>query len=146
MKILFCCLEVLVRFKINHYFLQANFPHGIIDDIKELSEIAQMNDLLFHVDACLGGFLLPFMSEAGFPLLYNIDFSLPGISSISVDTHKYGLCPKGTSVLMFRNENIRKYMYFSDPNWCGNINITNRGRVCITHIFRVSSWYITFHF
>lgn len=66
-----------------------NYPHGIIDDIPALSAIALKYRLPLHVDACLGGFLIPFMEKAGFPLPYPLDFRQKGVTSISVDTHKY---------------------------------------------------------
>ncbi|XP_061374374.1 sphingosine-1-phosphate lyase isoform X2 [Gastrolobium bilobum] len=83
------------------------YPHGIIDPIEELGHLASSCGVCFHVDLCLGGFVLPFARELG----YNIppfDFSVKGVSSISVDVHKYGLAPKGTSVVLYRNHEIRK--------------------------------------
>lgn len=84
-----------------------NFPHGIIDDIAELSTLAQRHSIPLHVDCCLGSFMIPFLSRAGFETV-PFDFTLPGVTSISVDTHKYGFAPKGIVstntfiVLMYR--------------------------------------------
>lgn len=83
------------------------FPHGIIDPIEELGEIACSSGVCFHVDLCLGGFVLPFARKLGYPVP-PYDFSVQGVTSISVDVHKYGLAPKGTSVVLYRNHEIRK--------------------------------------
>lgn len=74
----------------------------------------KIKNLLFFrlkIDCCLGGFLLPFVQEAGFDIPV-VDFRLPGVCSISADTHKYANAPKGTSVLMFREPKYRHYQYF----------------------------------
>lgn len=96
-----------------------NFPHGIIDDIPELSKLAVKYKIPLHVDCCLGGFIVPFMEKAGYPLDHPVDFRLPGVTSISADTHKYGFAPKGTSVILYRNSDIRKYQYFVVTDWPG---------------------------
>ncbi|RVW99236.1 Sphingosine-1-phosphate lyase [Vitis vinifera] len=83
------------------------FPHGIIDPIEELGELASSFGICFHVDLCLGGFVLPFARKLGYPIP-PFDFSVEGVTSISVDVHKYGLAPKGTSVVLYRNHDIRK--------------------------------------
>ncbi|CAG8502743.1 2538_t:CDS:10 [Acaulospora colombiana] len=97
-----------------------NYPHGIIDDIPTLASIAEKNKIGMHVDCCLGSFLVPFLEEAGFPTQL-FDFRVPGVTSISCDTHKYGFAPKGTSVVMYRTKAIRKYQYFLAPDWMGGI-------------------------
>eukprot|EP00163_Fabomonas_tropica_P000706 TRINITY_DN10485_c0_g1_i2.p1 TRINITY_DN10485_c0_g1~~TRINITY_DN10485_c0_g1_i2.p1 ORF type:complete len:617 (-),score=181.46 TRINITY_DN10485_c0_g1_i2:242-2092(-) len=97
-----------------------SFPHGVIDPIPELSALAVKYDIGLHVDACLGGFLVAFMDEAGYPLT-PFDFRLKGVSSISVDTHKYGFCTKGSSVVLYSNADLRRYQYFVQPNWPGGI-------------------------
>ena len=73
-----------------------------------------------HVDACLGGFLIAFYQAANvnFP---KFDFRLPGVTSISADTHKYGLCPKGSSVLMYSDREYRKHQYFIYPHFMGGL-------------------------
>ena len=102
-----------------------NFPHGIVDDIPALSRLAMSRNIPFHVDCCLGSFLVPFLSRAGFPSPWSesggFDFSLPGVTSISVDTHKYGFAPKGNSVVLYRTKKLRQYQYFIAPNWSGGI-------------------------
>ena len=101
------------------------YGQGIIDPIEELSELALKNGLGLHVDCCLGGFVVPFAKKLGFDLgLKDFDFTLPGVTSMSVDTHKYGLAPKGSSVLLFRSRELRKYMYFVTTNWMGGVYAT----------------------
>ncbi|MBV6492607.1 MAG: putative sphingosine-1-phosphate lyase [Turneriella sp.] len=96
------------------------FPHGMVDPIEEMSELARAKRIPFHTDACLGGFILPWAKKLG----YNVpkfDFELPGVTSISVDTHKYGYAAKGTSVILYRNEKIRHHQFFTASNWPGGM-------------------------
>lgn len=97
-----------------------NFPNGAIDPIEELSQLAIKYDLPLHVDACLGGYLIPFMGSVGYNLPL-FDFRLPGVTSISCDTHKYGFTPKGTSVVMYKNNKYRRGQFFEAINWTGGI-------------------------
>lgn len=96
------------------------FPHGTIDPIEEMSEIALSKKIPFHTDACLGGFILPFARKLGYPVP-KFDFALPGVTSISVDTHKYGYAAKGTSVILYRNPHIRHHQFFTVTNWPGGM-------------------------
>jgi len=96
------------------------FPHGIIDDISGLAVSAKKHDIPLHVDCCLGSFMMPFMRQAGYHIP-PFDFSVEGVTSISCDTHKYGFAPKGSSIVMYASKEIRKYQYFSAPNWVGGI-------------------------
>ncbi|KAL9648251.1 hypothetical protein ABK040_009255 [Willaertia magna] len=117
----------LVEKAINHNTIlivgsAPNYPHGIIDPISELSKIALKHNVGLHVDSCLGGFVVPFAKKLGLDIgVEEFDFTLPGVTSMSVDTHKYGLAPKGSSVLLFRNRDLRKYMYFVAGDWTGGI-------------------------
>jgi len=94
------------------------FPHGIVDPIEQLSELALERELGFHTDACLGGFILPWAEILGYDIP-PFDFRLPGVTSISVDTHKYGYAAKGTSVVLYRGSDLRHYQYFSVTDWPG---------------------------
>lgn len=96
------------------------FPHGIVDPIDELSELAKEQGIGFHTDGCLGGFLLPWAEKLGYAVP-PFDFRLPGVTSISADTHKYGYAAKGTSVLLYRGRELRHYQYFSVADWPGGI-------------------------
>lgn len=97
-----------------------NFPHGIVDDIPVLSKLALKHQLPLHVDCCLGSFVIPFLAKAGFPTP-DFDFRVPGVTSISVDTHKYGFAPKGNSVVLYRSAALRKYQYYVCPDWSGGV-------------------------
>ena len=101
-----------------------NFPHCICDDIESLSKLALKYKLPLHVDCCLGGFLVAFHERAGITTLPKFDFRLKGVTSISADLHKYGLCPKGISLLLFSKHEYRKNIYFVDPHWQGGIYLT----------------------
>lgn len=97
-----------------------NYPHGMIDDIMALGRVALKRDIPFHVDCCLGGFIVPFMEAAGFPMA-PFDFRVRGVTSISCDTHKYGFAPKGTSVIVFSNNDYRHAMYSIAADWAGGM-------------------------
>ncbi|XP_021365462.1 sphingosine-1-phosphate lyase 1-like [Mizuhopecten yessoensis] len=100
------------------------FPHGIIDDIEEIAALGKKYNIPVHVDSCLGGFLVPFMEKAGYPIP-TVDFRLPGVTSISADTHKYGFAPKGSSVILYRNPDFRQKQFFVQPEWPGGIYATS---------------------
>ncbi len=95
-----------------------NYGYGTVDRIDELSEIAVARGVGLHVDACLGGFILPFGEELGHEVPV-FDFRVPGVTSISADTHKYGYALKGTSVLTFRDKALRNAQYFFLTDWSG---------------------------
>lgn len=95
-----------------------NYGYGTIDAIDELSALAVEHGLGLHVDACLGGFILPWGEELGFDIP-TFDFRLPGVTTISADTHKYGYGPKGSSVLCFRDKSLRSGLYFMQQEWSG---------------------------
>lgn len=99
------------------------FPHGVIDPVEEVAALGEEYSIPVHVDACLGGFLIPFMEEAGYPLP-PFDFRVKGVTSISADTHKYGYAPKGSSVIMYRNSSWRHHQFFVTPDWPGGIYAT----------------------
>jgi glutamate/tyrosine decarboxylase-like PLP-dependent enzyme len=97
-----------------------SYPHGIVDPIGMLAELALEYKIGLHVDGCLGGFILPWIEKLGYEVPI-FDFRLPGVTSISCDTHKYGYCLKGTSTINFRNKNLRHYMYFAQEDWAGGV-------------------------
>ena len=96
-----------------------NYGYGTIDPIPALSEVAQRFDVGLHVDGCLGGFILPFGEELGYEQIPVFDFRLPGVTTISADTHKYGYGLKGTSTLLFRDKELRNSQYFFRTDWTG---------------------------
>jgi sphinganine-1-phosphate aldolase len=96
-----------------------NYPYGTIDPIPELGEVARARGVGLHVDGCLGGFILPFGQELGVEPIPTFDFRLPGVTSISADTHKYGYAFKGSSTLLFRDRALRNGQYFFMSGWTG---------------------------
>ncbi|XP_060576368.1 sphingosine-1-phosphate lyase 1-like, partial [Ruditapes philippinarum] len=92
------------------------FPHGSIDPIEEIAALGRKYSIPVHTDCCLGGFLVPFMEKAGFSVP-KVDFRVPGVTSISADTHKYGFAPKGSSVILYSDKEYRKYQFFVQPDW-----------------------------
>ena len=100
-----------------------SYPHGVVDPIGELGAVAQEHGLPFHVDSCLGGFLLPFVEKLGRDIP-PFDFRVPGVTSISADVHKYGYSAKGASVLLYRNMDYLKHQFFVHENWPGGVFIS----------------------
>ena len=95
-----------------------NYGYGTVDPITELGAIALEHRIGLHVDGCLGGFLLPFGRELGYDIPA-FDFTVPGVTTISADTHKYGYALKGTSVLAFADQSLRNSQYFYLTDWSG---------------------------
>ncbi len=96
------------------------YPHGIIDPIEELGKLAKKHNIPLHVDACVGGYILPFMEKAGYELpLW--DFRVEGVTSISADIHKYGFAAKGASCIMYRNVDYFKHQVFVNESWPGGL-------------------------
>jgi glutamate/tyrosine decarboxylase-like PLP-dependent enzyme len=98
----------------------ANYPHGLIDPLDQLSELALERGIGFHVDGCLGGFLLPWIERLGYPVP-PFDFRLPGVTSMSCDTHKWGYGLKGASVVLYRSRALRRRQYFAKIDWPGGL-------------------------
>lgn len=97
-----------------------NFPYGTIDPLEEMSDLALERQIGMHVDGCLGGYFLPWVEKLGHKVP-PFDFRLPGVTSMSVDTHKYGFAPKGTSVVLYRGQELRQYQYFTTSDWPGGL-------------------------
>ncbi len=95
-----------------------SYAHGVIDPIMEMGNLAEKHRIYFHVDACLGGFFLPFMEKLGYTIP-NFDFRVRGVTSISADLHKYGYGAKGASLILYRNRSIRKAQFFAHSDWPG---------------------------
>jgi glutamate/tyrosine decarboxylase-like PLP-dependent enzyme len=96
------------------------YPHGIIDPIGKLGEIAQAHHIPLHVDACVGGYILPFI-EANGNKLPVWDFRVPGVTSISADIHKYGFAAKGASCILYRSIGYFKHQIFVNQDWPGGV-------------------------
>ena len=98
------------------------FPYGVIDPIEELSDIALKNDLWLHVDACVGGYINPFLAKVSEHPPEAYDFAIPGVMSMSLDLHKYGYAAKGASTLLFRDKALKQHQVFDFNDWpCGQM-------------------------
>lgn len=95
-----------------------NFPHGIVDPIEALGEVAARKDIWLHTDACVGGYFAPFARMNGVPVP-PFDFEVSAVRSISADLHKYGYAAKGASTVLFRSEKLYRYMPFANDEWSG---------------------------
>ena len=96
------------------------YPHGSIDPIEAMGAIAQRRGVPMHVDACVGGFILPFMAMNGVELP-PWDYRVPGVTSISADLHKYGFAAKGASTITYRNLELLKHQMFVCEDWPGGV-------------------------
>src|SRR3990170_4179994 len=96
------------------------YPHGVVDPIADLAALAEERGLLCHVDACVGGFMLPFVRALGYPVP-EFDLRVPGVTSISADLHKYGYAAKGASVILYRTPEHRRHQFFIYSDWPGGI-------------------------
>jgi glutamate/tyrosine decarboxylase-like PLP-dependent enzyme len=99
------------------------YPHGVVDPIVALGRLARQHNLWLHVDACLGGLILPFLAQLGYPVpAYGLN--VDGVSSVSADIHKYAYTPKGVSVVMYRSAALRKHQLFVYTDWPGGVYAT----------------------
>ncbi|CAM9135617.1 unnamed protein product, partial [Discosporangium mesarthrocarpum] len=105
------------------YASAPSFPQGTIDPVQELAALARQSGAGLHVDCCLGGFVLPFAQRLGYTVP-PFDFGVEGVTSMSVDTHKYGFASKGTSVVLYHNKKLRHHQYFCFPRWTGGLYVT----------------------
>ena len=96
------------------------YPHGSIDPIAAMGETAQRHGIPLHVDACVGGFILPFMEMNGVALP-RWDYRVPGVTSISADLHKYGFAAKGASTITYRHLELMKHQMFVQADWPGGV-------------------------
>ncbi len=96
------------------------YPQGVIDDIGSIARIALEHNFNCHVDACMGGVTLPYLKKLGYEFA-PWDLSVPGVSSISVDLHKFGYTSKGASVIMYASKQLRSHQVFMTDNWLGGL-------------------------
>lgn len=94
------------------------YAYGLTDPIEEITEHCFLRNVPVHLDCCMGGFLIPFLCDN------NINFTMKGITSISADTHKYGNCIKGSSVLLFKNWHFKQHQHFIKTDWEGGMYAT----------------------
>lgn len=94
------------------------WPYGLYDPIEDLGRVATDNGLWLHVDACVGGYLAPFVTRLGHSLPA-WDFTVPAVMSISADLHKFGYCPKPASTVLWRSEELKRFHYVHPEDWPG---------------------------
>lgn len=97
-----------------------NYPHGLVDPVPEVAEIVRPYKLPIHVDCCLGGYSMIFSEELGIDVP-KFNFEIPEVTTISIDPHKYGMAPKGVSLLLFRNPIFKKASIYVHEDWCGGV-------------------------
>jgi glutamate/tyrosine decarboxylase-like PLP-dependent enzyme len=95
-----------------------SLPHGVMDPVAAMAEVASECGIGLHVDACLGGFLLPFMRQLAYRVP-EFDFGVPGVTSLSMDLHKNGYAAKGASAILYRTGELRRYQYYVNTDWPG---------------------------
>ncbi len=93
-----------------------SYPQGVVDPIEALGQLAKKRNILLHVDACVGGFVLPFLEQAP-----KFNLSVPGVTSISADIHKYGFASKGSSVVLYNDPELRKAQFYVYTGWPGGM-------------------------
>ncbi len=96
------------------------YPQGVIDPISEIAALAASRNINCHVDACMGGVVLTYLARLG-EQIPPWNFVVPGVTSISVDLHKYGYTAKGASVIMYRTKQLRNYQTYVTDNWLGGL-------------------------
>lgn len=96
------------------------YPQGVVDPVAEVAAVAERVGVPCHVDACMGGMVLPFLERLGEPVA-PWDFRVPGVTSISVDLHKYGYAAKGASVILHRTKALRRFQTFQTDAWLGGL-------------------------
>jgi len=101
-----------------------SYAHGVVDPIRDIGRLALDHNLWLHVDACVGGFMLPYFKRLGAPVP-GFDFSVPGISSLSMDLHKYAYAPKGASIVLYRNKALRRHQIYACAGWTGYTVVNN---------------------
>lgn len=100
-----------------------SYPNGLFDTIPELGQLALKRNVWLHVDACVGGFLAPFVRQLNYPIP-PFDFSVPGVTSLSADLHKYGYAAKGASVVLYRDAKLKEYQRYEYVGWSRGIYST----------------------
>ena len=106
-----------------------NYPFGTIDPVPAIAEIARRHALHLHVDACVGGFALPFLRKLGQPIP-PFDFAVPEVSTMSADLHKYGFAARGTSLVLYRDQALQSRVAFQLDDWSGGrLSHAHHGRL-----------------
>lgn len=123
------------------YASYPNYPHGIIDPVHEIAALAKQYKIAFHVDGCLGGFVAGFLKDHEGKFSLDID----GVTSISLDHHKFALAPKGISSVFFKTKELRHQMYFIYTDWVGGIYATPSFPGSRSGFASAGAWYALTH-
>lgn len=123
------------------YASYPNYPHGIIDPVDKIALIAKKHKIGFHIDGCLGGFVAGFLKDHEDKFTLDID----GVTSISLDHHKFALAPKGISSLFFKNNELRHQMYYVYVDWVGAIYATPSFPGSRSGFASAGAWYSLTH-
>jgi glutamate/tyrosine decarboxylase-like PLP-dependent enzyme len=99
------------------------YAHGVVDPIPDLAQLAMEHGILCHVDACFGGFMLPWLEKLGHSIP-PFDFRVPGVTSMSADLHKYGYGAKGASTVLYRTRALRRHQFYAYADWPGGLFVT----------------------
>lgn len=126
------------------YASAPTFPHGVVDPVEELAALAKAQNVGLHVDNCLGGVLLSFMRKAGIPTP-KFDFAVDGVTSVSIDLHKYGYCSKGASAVVFRDAHLRHFAFSTVTDWSGGLYVTHTTQGSRSGAIIASSWATLMH-
>lgn len=118
-----------------------NYPHGIIDPIKEIGKIAKKRNIGLHIDGCLGGFVAGFLKEHEDTFSMDVE----GVTSISLDQHKFGLSPKGISTVFFKTRELRHSVYFIYTDWVGAVYATPSFPGSRSGFASAGAWYALTH-
>ncbi|MEO6204195.1 MAG: aspartate aminotransferase family protein [Mycobacteriales bacterium] len=96
----------------------ASYAHGVIDPVTEIAALGLERGIRCHVDGCIGAWLLPYFRRLGADIPA-FDLTVPGVTSLSVDLHKYAYAAKGASVLLFSSQAMRRPSYYACADWTG---------------------------
>jgi glutamate/tyrosine decarboxylase-like PLP-dependent enzyme len=121
-----------------------SYAHGVVDPVVEIAAAARAAGVRCHVDACIGGWVLPYFRRLGVAVP-PFDFSVPGVTSISVDLHKYAYCPKGTSVLLHASADLRRAQYFASADWPGYTMLNSTTQSTRSGGPLAAAWAVTRH-
>lgn len=122
-----------------------SFAHCVIDPIVEIAALAAEKGLLCHVDACMGGFLLPYYKRLGEPVP-DFDLSVPGVTSISMDFHKYAFAAKGASVILYKSKELRRFQMYACSNWSGYTIVNSAVQSSKSAGPLAAAWAVLHHF
>jgi glutamate/tyrosine decarboxylase-like PLP-dependent enzyme len=121
-----------------------SYAHGVVDPVTEIAAAALRAGVRCHVDACIGGWVLPYFRRLGVDVP-PFDFSVPGVTSVSVDLHKYAYCPKGTSVLLHASADLRRAQYFASADWPGYTMLNSTTQSTRSGGPLAAAWAVTRH-